>query len=218
MTLFLDIETIPASGDTVDLVREQFERRSSYSQTKRPVSFDDYLHGTSLDPNFGQLLCVGYAANDGPVGVVHPPSPKGSKGFGGVSSHEEKEMLTEFWKLANGATQLVGHNLVAFDVPFLWKRSILHGVPPSVDLSDGSLMFDTMLAWDLAMPRKHTGLDLLAKLLGIPTSKTELHGAEVYDYYRAGKLEAIYAYCQRDVDVTRAVYRRLTFSQPESRG
>lgn len=199
MTLFLDIETIPAHGDTVDLVREQFERRSSYSSrtSSRPTTFEDYLHGTSLDPNFGQILCIGYAIDDERAGIVH--------------GDDEAGILTEFWTIAKGADRLVGHNLIAFDIPFLWKRSILHGVRPSIDLADQSTQFDTMLAWDLAMPRKHTGLDLLAKLLGIPTSKSEMHGAEVYDYYRAGKLDAIYEYCKRDVEVTRSVYRKLTF-------
>jgi len=209
MNLFLDLETIPAAVETEDLVREQFERRSSYSSTRtaRPTTFEDYLHGTSLDPNFGQILCIGYAIDDEAAGIIHgdPTSPKG---FEGAS---EKGMLEEFWKIATSAKQLIGHNLVAFDIPFLWKRSVLNGVKPTLNLADSSLAFDTMLEWDLAMPRKHTGLDLLSKLLGVPSSKTEMHGAEVFDYYRAGKLEQIYEYCKRDVEATRSVYKKITF-------
>lgn len=208
MTLFFDLETIPADETVVDLVREQFERRSrSATSTKREVTFEEYLHGTSLDPNFGRILCIGYAIDDAPATTIHPPSPEG---YGGASGDSERDVLAEFWSTAERATILVGHNAVSFDVPFLWKRSILHGVKPLLNLDDPSLVADTMLIWDMRMPRKHTSLDLLAKLLGIPTSKTEMHGAEVYDYYRAGKLDAIYQYCQRDVEVTRDVYRRLT--------
>ena len=200
MNLFFDLETIPADGSTVDLVREQFERRSrSATSTRREVTFEDYLHGTSLDPNFGQILCIGYAIDDeGGTNVIH--------------GDDERGILEEFWQIAQPATKLIGHNAVAFDVPFLWKRSIMNRVKPSLDLTDPSLIGDTMLLWDLLMPRKHTSLDLLAKLFGIPTSKSEMSGAEVYDYYRAGKLQAIYDYCARDVEVTRAVYRKLTWA------
>lgn len=196
MTIFFDLETIPADESVVDLVREQFERRSrSATSTRREVTFEDYLHGTSLDPNFGQILCIGYAVDDAPSTTIYGDS--------------EADVLNEFWDVARSATTLVGHNAVSFDIPFLWKRSILNSIKPSLDLNDAALVADTMLIWDMKMPRKHTSLDLLAKLLGIPTSKSEMSGAEVYDYYRAGKLEQIYQYCQRDVEVTRAVYRRL---------
>lgn len=201
-TVFFDLETIPADESVADLVREQFERKSAYSSSsssyRRPVTFEEYLHGTSLDPNFGRILCVGYAIDDEPVAVVHGDS--------------ERDILEEFWKLADGATLLVGHNAVSFDVPFLWKRSILNGVKPTINLEDQSVIGDTMLMWDYRMPRKHTSLDLLAKLLGIPSSKDKMDGSEVYDYYRAGKLEDIYTYCKKDVEVTRSVYKKLTFA------
>ena len=161
------------------------------------MTFDEYLRGTSLDPNFGQILCIGYAIDEGATQVIYGDS--------------EHEMLIEFWSIVKSANQLVGHNVVSFDVPFLWKRSILAGIRPSLDLTNPTLIADTMLIWDMKMPRKHTSLDLLAKLLGIPTSKGEMSGAEVSDYYRAGRLDAIYAYCKRDVEVTRAVYQRLSF-------
>ena len=201
MNIFFDLETIPAAPETEGLVREQYERRSKYaSDYRRPTSYEEYLHGTSLDPNFGQILCIGYAIDDEPVAVL---------------TGDEKSMLKDFWKLAKDANCLTGHNAVAFDVPFLWKRSILQGIEPTlpIDSKADELVYDTMLAWDLAMPKKHTGLDLLAKLLGVPTSKTGMTGAEVYDYYKAGKLDDIYEYCKRDVVATRSVYKKLTFGK-----
>jgi len=201
MNIFFDLETIPADESIADLVREQFERKSSYSSSsyRRPVTFEEYLHGTSLDPNFGRILCIGYAVDDQPVDVI--------------SGDSEREILEQFWKIANGANLLIGHNAVSFDVPFLWKRSVLNGMQPSIDLNDETKIGDTMLLWDYRMPRKHTSLDLLAKLLGIPSSKDKMDGSEVYDYYRAGKLDDIYEYCKKDVDVTRQVYEKLTFAK-----
>ena len=209
MTVFFDLETIPADESVVDLVREQFERRSARpsSYPKKEVTFEDYLHGTSLDPNFGRILCIGYAVDDAGARILHTDSAS-SEDYAGAS---EKKILEQFWDLAKGADRIVGHNAVSFDVPFLWKRSILRGVQPTLDLTDDQLIIDTMLLWDMKMPRKHTSLDLLAKLLGIPSSKTVMTGSEVYDFYRVGRLKEIYDYCQRDVVTTRAIYRKLTF-------
>lgn len=204
MNIFFDLETIPAAPEQEGMVREQFEKRSTSSSStstyRRPVSFEEYLHGTSLDPNLGQILCIGMAIDDEKTQVLQG---------------KEADILAEFWQLAKSADRLVGHNAIAFDAPFLWKRSVLHGMQPSLPLNTdlSTLVYDTMLAWDLAMPRKHTSLDLLAKLFGIPTSKTDMTGAEVDSYYRAGKLKDIYAYCARDVEVTRSVYKKLTFEK-----
>ena len=38
-------------------------------------------------------------------------------------------------------------------------------------------------------------------------------GSQVYDFYLAGRLQEINAYCLRDVRVTRAIYRRMTFEE-----
>lgn len=201
MNIFFDLETIPAAPEQENLVREQFERRSTSSSSyRRPVTFEEYLHGTSLDPNLGQILCIGVAVDDEITQILQG---------------KEADILKEFWDMAKSAKRLIGHNAIAFDAPFLWKRSVLQGMKPSLPLNTNltELVYDTMLAWDLAMPRKHTSLDLLAKLFGIPTSKTDMTGAEVDAYYRAGRLEEIYAYCGRDVEVTRSVYKKLTFSK-----
>ena len=54
-------------------------------------------------------------------------------------------------------------------------------------------------------------LDTLAKVFGLPTSKDEMDGSMVADYFKQGKIEEIKKYCMKDVELTRKVYYKMTF-------
>ena len=48
--------------------------------------------------------------------------------------------------------RIVGHNIYDFDLKFILKRSVVHGVRPTVDLSFARYrnqpIFDTMYGWE----------------------------------------------------------------------
>lgn len=194
MVLTLDLETLPAPASAEPTLRELFMRRPG-----RATTFDDYLRGTSLNGNWGQILCIGIAADNDPVEVLHADT--------------EAELLSTFWQRARETSRFVGHNALEFDVPFLWKRSVIHSITPSVEpaqFRDPSFTFDTMREWGSGS-YPYTGLHELAKILGFETSKQGIDGSQVYDYWRSGRLKEIYDYCARDVELTRKIYKRLTF-------
>ncbi|MBI4032447.1 ribonuclease H-like domain-containing protein [Candidatus Berkelbacteria bacterium] len=200
MTIVLDIETLPAPAESELALRELYERRPGRAST-----FDDYLRGTSLNGNWGRILCIGVAIDDGAVEVLHADT--------------ERELLTEFWQRVEEASRFVGHNALEFDIPFLWKRSVIHTVKPSLNptlFRDPAFTFDTMREWAClpagrGVGNPYTGLHELAKVLGLVSSKQGIDGSQVYDYWRAGKFQEIYDYCARDVELTRTIYKRLTF-------
>ncbi|MDO8657114.1 MAG: hypothetical protein Q7K55_00100, partial [Candidatus Levybacteria bacterium] len=74
------------------------------------------------------------------------------------------------------------------------------------------------LEWDLWNMDKGRAqkLDTLAKVLGLPSSKDEMDGSMVWEYYQNGKLEDIKKYCMKDVVLTRQVYRKMTFEELNS--
>ena len=127
----------------------------------------------------------------------------------------ETEIINAFWKLAADCNLFVGHNILDFDLRFIYQRSIIHQIKPSRDLPFARFrnapIYDTMQEWS-KWGREHASLDTLSKALSIPSPKESLDGSKVYPYYRAGKLAEIIEYCKRDVDSTRQVYRRLTFT------
>jgi hypothetical protein len=109
--------------------------------------------------------------------------------------------------------EIVGHNLVGFDLPFIFQRCLVNGIAakPLVDLGEYRVrgVFDTMQAWWLGAKR-NVSLDDIAWALGIESSKTATaEGSKVFELYQAGKLGEIREYNLNDVRVTRKVYERM---------
>jgi predicted PolB exonuclease-like 3'-5' exonuclease len=111
---------------------------------------------------------------------------------------------------------MVGHNLFDFDLPFIYKRSVIHCVRPTVELPfiryRSQPIFDTMHQWNKWSPRKYISLDRLAKVLDMESSKGQgIDGSRVYDKFCAGCHQEIADYCMRDVEIVRAIYYRMVF-------
>ena len=191
---FLDIETVPTPealgkngllGPQIQLNEKEIIKRLSLSATT------------------GRILCLGY--------VIEPPQSAAVELLHG----EEKEILRRFWILAADIGLFVGHNVLDFDLRFIYQRSIIHRIKPSREIPftrfRSAPVFDTMHEWT-KWGRDMVGLDALAKALALPSPKSELDGAKVYDYHKAGRDAEIYDYCKGDVETARRVYRRMTFS------
>ena len=129
----------------------------------------------------------------------------------------EAQALKEFLGLMSDfdpeCDLLVGHNIINFDLPFIFQRCLANdiAVKPFIDLSEFNVrgVYDTMRGWWLGS-RNRVALDDVAWALGIESSKTgEVEGSKVFDLYQAGKLAEIREYNLNDVRVTRKVYERL---------
>jgi hypothetical protein len=135
----------------------------------------------------------------------------------GGHEQEEKPALTAFLDLLKDfdpdTDELVGHNILGFDLPFIFQRCLVNNIPvrPFVDLSEFHVrgVFDTMHHWWLGAKR-FISLDDIAWSLGIESSKTaEAEGSKVFQMYQAEKLAEIREYNLNDVRVTRKVYERM---------
>jgi 3'-5' exonuclease len=134
---------------------------------------------------------------------------------------DEARTLHGFWKLLKGFNVsrdlVVGHNVFDFDLPFLYKRSVIQRVRPSIELSFARYrsrpIFDTMHQWNKWSPRKFVSLDRLAKVLGLESSKGQgIDGGRVYDKFCEGCHGEIADYCMRDVELVREIYYRMSFA------
>lgn len=199
---FFDIETTPAGSDQHGLLREILEGRQAKGKNTDDT-FETYLAKTGLSGEFGHIVCLAYAINDEPVDVW----------WG-----EESDILTNFWRAAAGIQRFVGHNVLEFDLPFIMKRSRILGIKPSWSSRNLSFaryrnvpIYDTMREWDL-WGNRQASLDLLARAFDLPTSKDAMDGSQVAGYYAAGRIEEICEYCKKDVELTRKVYRKMTYN------
>ena len=174
----------------------------------------------SLSAASGRILSI--AVHDGPVAGLDfgLEQPQSERVFGidedGTEQDEKKSLLAflEFMKDFDCETdELVGHNLIGFDLPFIFQRCLVHCISakPLVDLSEFRVrgVFDTMHHWWLGAKR-FVSLDDIAWALGIESSKTATaEGSKVFDLYQDGKLAEIREYNLNDVRVTRKVYERM---------
>ncbi|MDQ5954670.1 MAG: 3-5 exonuclease [Patescibacteria group bacterium] len=197
--LFLDIETIPSAEDKKNDFLEILKSKNGNSEK----SDEELFTSMSFDGAFGRICCIGYIKED-ERGIIEEKSLIGN----------EKEMLQQFWKAANNVERFVGHNIYEFDMPFIYKRSRINGVFPRMDLSfaryRSTPFFDTMKEWDLwGDPRKTVKLDTLAKIFDLKSSKDEMDGSMVWQYYQDGRIEEISKYCMKDVILTRQVYYKM---------
>lgn len=197
--LFLDIETLPADESS----HEKLKYLHGKKKKKDTEDFEQYLLGTSFDGAFGRILCIGYAINNEPTAILY-------------NENNEKETLRQFWEIARNADLFIGHNVMDFDLRFIYQRSIINQVLPSKDLIFARYrnfpIFDTMKEW-VKWSNNNVGLEYLALALGIPSPKDGIDGSQVFDFYQKGKVNDILEYCKRDVETTRAVYKKIAFAR-----
>jgi predicted PolB exonuclease-like 3'-5' exonuclease len=192
--LFFDIETIPT---------EQSLQDNGLLESQIKLDEDQMIKKLSLAAATARIVCLAYALEppvDSPVSVL---------------AGEERDIIEGFWKLATETNLFVGHNLLDFDLRFIYQRSIIHRIKPSREIPFARFrnapVYDTMHEWS-KWGREHVSLDLLARALGIVSPKESLDGSKVYPYFRAGRFPEICDYCSRDVETVRQIYRRLTFA------
>jgi predicted PolB exonuclease-like 3'-5' exonuclease len=110
--------------------------------------------------------------------------------------------------------EIVGHNIVSFDLPFIFQRCLINNLKakPFVNLGEYNVrgVFDTMRHWWLGDRRSRVSLDDIAWAMGFESSKTAVvEGSKVFDLYHAGRLAEIREYNLNDVRLTRKVYERM---------
>jgi hypothetical protein len=201
--LFFDIETIPSADEHKETHVSILQKRISNSDKT-----DKELHEeTSFEGTFGRICCIGIIKEDHTGNVIRKD----------VFSGSEKEVLVNFWKTASDVHRFIGHNIWAFDLPFIYKRSIINRIKPRWDLNFARYrnipIYDTQQEWELWGFGKAQKLDTLAKVLGLPSSKDEMDGSMVWQYYKEGRIKDICKYCMKDVELTRQIYYRMTFEE-----
>ncbi|MGH9904292.1 MAG: ribonuclease H-like domain-containing protein [Pyrinomonadaceae bacterium] len=226
----MDIETLALPGfrervgfqleRSLRLGNMRLEQKERYLEDIAAEEERCYQLG-SLSATSGRILSI--AVHVGPVpgmGLDGVEQNKSEFVFGirpDGSEEDEKLALTSFLDPLQSfdvdADELVGHNIMGFDLPFILQRCLINSIPvrPFVDLSEFHVrgVFDTMHRWWLGAKR-NVSLDDIAWALGIESSKTgEVEGSKVFDLYQAGKLAEIREYNLNDVRVTRKVYERM---------
>lgn len=134
-----------------------------------------------------------------------------------MASNDETDLLLKFtdWICWRGSNESIfcGHN-VRFDLQMLRTHACLSGI---LEPLKKILTFDkwakniqdTMEIWAGVRYDDRTKLTDIAQYLGLEVGNGDTTGADIYDFYKAGRLEEIKTKCLNDVLLTYEVWKRI---------
>jgi 3'-5' exonuclease len=217
--LFIDIETAAqyASFEQVpDRMKPHWERKAGFLSKEEEVKPADlYTDRAAIYAEFGKVICIG-------IGGFYL-NKKGELAFKtqSIALETEAETLNQFANVVNKHKaledlQLCAHNGREFDFPYLCRRMLINGIelPYALSLSGKKPWevnhIDTLQFWKFGDYKSFTSLDLLATLFDIPSSKSDITGADVNRVYHVdGDLKRIADYCAKDVVVLARLFLKL---------
>lgn len=217
--LYLDIETIPTQDTaTIAALAEAVKPPASMSKPEtiakweveqKPTAVKEAIHKAGLDGGLGHVCCIGWAFGDAEPQAMIAETVAEERDlmvrvFGGLGAlQRDRRHLNQ--------TVIVGHNVVDFDIRFLWQRAIVLGVRlprwfPRDPKPWGGEVQDTMTMW--AGARNMISMDRLCGYLGL-SGKSSISGADIADRWLAKDFANIAQYCADDVARTRAMHRKM---------
>jgi predicted PolB exonuclease-like 3'-5' exonuclease len=216
--LVLDIETVPQVSDYLllnDDWKSLWNDKNSKTVPETITPEESYKRKAGILAEFGKIICISTA-------FFYEENNQLSLRLKSIYGDDEKQLLASFAELCNKMNTthkgfiFGGHNIKEFDIPYICRRMLVNNLllPECLQLHDKKpwevKMFDTLNWWKFGDVKNYTSLHLLANVLNIPTSKTDMDGSMVQDvYYKEKNLERIVDYCQRDVIVTANVILRF---------
>lgn len=214
--LTFDIETIPKQKPLTVLQQEEYNKKLNQKLKQKFGDKPEYtdeekesLRGLTMATNYflGEIVCIGLHKKNTNSGEEGSIALLGS----------EKEILTRFWSnLTNFHGLFVSFNGLAFDVPFIIKRSLYHNILPTnkdfLDLKRFSKWphFDVKLVFGDYDNYSTGTLASICEFTGVASPKEgEIKADGVEQAYIDGKINLIGEYCLRDVISTYNVYEKL---------
>jgi predicted PolB exonuclease-like 3'-5' exonuclease len=204
--LVFDIETIPILEDSLSQKQKDYLTKKLNQAFKRDPTIDleaksGELRGT--DPYLGRIICIG---------MYWPQKAKALS----LTNPDEKTILQTFWSLLVGETgPFIGYNTLKFDIPFIIRRSMHHGITPTSPAFLQYTKYDpTPVHYDMMLVlsggrENYYSLHEACDFFGVPSPKEGgIVAAEVATFYHAGKIQEIADYCLRDVQSTYDLYQK----------
>jgi DNA polymerase elongation subunit (family B) len=205
--LFLDIETVPEYSNFLTVPekkKELWEKKMIFQKEKENLSGSELYNRAGIFAEFGKIICIS-------VGFFYNKQEKTRFRIKSFYGDEEKEIIGAFLQLLNNSYNqsdhfLCGHNAKEFDIPYIARRSLIHGfkLPSLLDIAGSKPWevkhLDTMELWKFGDYKHYTSLALLTEIFNIPTPKDDIDGSDVCRvYWEEKNLKRIVEYCQKDV-------------------
>ena len=219
--LFIDIETVSCERDFTQLGKSMQDlwqdkaRKKGYAPDEDADWAQVFRDRAAVFAEFGKIVCIG-------VGCFLQREEGWTFAVKSIAGDDEKLLLNRFCTALSNFSKRIpklifcGHNIKEFDLPYISRRMVINGMqlPDCLRLQGRKPWeiphVDTMELWSFGDRKNYTSLALLAEVLGIPTPKDDISGAEVGRvYWEEDNLARIATYCEKDVVTTARVFQRL---------
>ena len=228
MALVFDIETIGEDFDILDKttkdVLTRWIKKESDTEEEYKKALDDMKNGLGFSPLTGEIVAIGVYDTKKDKGAVYfqaPQSKAADSEEGNIKFRVlgEKEILQQFWNLAQKYDEFVSFNGRAFDVPFLMVRSAIHGVRPTKNLMSNRYLssqpknakhIDLLDQFTFyGAVRRKGNLHLWSRAFGIKSPKAEgITGDDVGKLFKEKKFLEIAKYNAGDLMATKELFKR----------
>jgi 3'-5' exonuclease len=206
---YFDIETGPASDELLAKIKPEFKAPANYKdeeKIKASIAEQEtaWKERAALDAATGQVICIGLAS-----GLASFRALEGT----------EKDILAGFWLWlevkVNAGNKIVGFNSHGFDLPFVARRSWVHGLDVPRLVRNGrywcEASIDVMEVWMCGNREQRISLDALAKVLGV--GEKSGNGKDFAALYKQDRTAAI-QYLKHDIELLRRCADKLIGVNP----
>ncbi len=226
--LVFDIETIGEDFDALDEVTRQaltsWIKRQAQSQEETDKLFSEVKAGLGFSPLTGQIVVIGVFDVEKDKGAVYFQAPEAEIPDSEEDNIkfrilQEKEMLQQFWNLAQKYDEFVSFNGRTFDVPFLLIRSAIHGIRPTKNLMANRYLssqpknakhidlLDQLTFYGAV--RRRGSLHLFARAFGIESPKVDgITGDQVGQLFKEKRFLDIAKYNVGDLIATKKLFEK----------
>lgn len=195
----LDIETVPREGIMDTWYPE-------WAAQKYPDKEGEDLEAmAALYPEFGQVCCISWNDAEEPGSMPFHMTAR--------TLDEERAMLQRFAETFGNFATFVGHNIKGFDIPFLAKRFMAHGLRVPGPLNTiGVKPWEVRHLDTMELMRFGSGnmtLRSACLMLGLDDPKQDACGAKVWELFKRGEMGAIAKYCDGDSVAVRGIFQAV---------
>lgn len=169
----------------------------------------DFIEKSALHSDTGRVIAIGYKTAEGYE--IHSSKP--------ISG--EKGLIENFWKVFQSASSgeahddMIGHNIMDFDLPFLVQRSWALGIqiPPRLIIPSrgkyitwASNFIDTRNYFLLGKKEGRSSLDSISRFFGMAGKQES--GKHFYKWMEEDETKAI-EYLKNDLELTEGIARKM---------
>lgn len=169
-----------------------------------------YKENAGIITTYGRIVCIscGYIDSDG------------NNRISSFYGDDEKDIVNSFnnamKKIEKKLFDVCGFRVIYFDIPWVLHKLTKYGIEPAnilqtidkkpwdmrvVDMSDD---WRGKFAWSYSF-------DELAYELDVESPKAKFDGSQVHDAYWRGDINSIKEYCEKDVEVSIEVSKKIYF-------